>query len=122
MDSRFIKYIKDKKQLATVILAFALGAVLIFIGSKGESEERNEEVDIEEQISIACSSVEGVGACSVYVYYAPSDTRDAEAAVESVIIICEGADSPDVRLRLTKMMSSFFGIGTNRVRIEKMKS
>jgi hypothetical protein len=53
------------------------------------------------------------------VYYG-SDQK-GEETVESVIVICDGADSSQVRLTLTEMLSSFFGIGANRIRIEKKK-
>jgi hypothetical protein len=61
-----------------------------------------------------------VGECKVYLYYSENDKKNDTEKIESVIVVCEGADSVDVRLRLTKMLSSFFGIGSNRVRIEKM--
>ena len=121
LDRRFLKHIREKKDAAKIIAVLALGAVLIFLGGRLGENDASTVTGIEERIGSACSSIEGVGECTVYVYYAPSNTRTEDAVVESVIVICEGADSVDVRLRLTKMLSSYFGIGANRVRVEKMK-
>ena len=117
MDKRFLKYIKDKKSVALISLTLALGLILIFIGGRNDGVEIA-DVGIEERLSVACSGVDGVGECEVLVYYSSSGSRDGEK-VESVIVICDGADSADVRLRLTEMLSSFFGIGSNRIRVEK---
>ena len=116
----FIKFFKEKKDATKILIVLALGLILVFLGSKSD-ETLEVEAGIEEKIATACSGVDGVGDCSVLVYYAPIDSRADEAKVESVIVICEGADSVEVRLTRTEMLSSFFGIGTNRIRIEKMK-
>ena len=121
MDKRFFKYLKDRKDIARIGVVVALGLVLIFLGGRGEKTGTESDIGIEERIAEACSAVEGVGDCAVYVYYSAGETRGADDEVESVMVICEGADSVDVRLKLTKLLSSFFGIGSNRVRIEKMK-
>lgn len=117
LDKGFLKFIKEKKDITKIAVVLALGLVLIFIGSASREDTPEEAAGIEERLTELCSGVDGVGECSVLVYYAPSD----EGEVESVIVICEGADDARVRLRLTDMLSSFFGIGSNRIRIEKMK-
>ena len=122
MDKKIISYLKEKKEAAVILILLALGLILLFL-SGGESDApATAEVGLEERISEACSGVEGVGECSVYIYYTEADARNRTEDVESVIVVCEGADSVEVRLRLTEMLSSFFGIGTNRVRVEKMRS
>lgn len=122
MDKNFLKYVKSKKDVAIIIVMLCLGLILILLGSREKKEETETEDGLEERIASACAVVEGVGECEVYVYYSPSESSRESDTVESVIVICQGADSADVRLRLTEMLSSFFGIGTNRVRIEKMKA
>lgn len=117
LNRNFWKYIKEKKNVSIIAIALALGLLLIAIGSeKGISEPL--DLGLEERLSVACSGVDGVGECVVLVYYSP-DSSGKESRIESVIVICDGADSDDVRLRLTEMLSSFFGIGSNRIRIEK---
>lgn len=115
MGKNFYKYLKDKRSVMLVAVALALGLILIFLGS---GDEKSPELGIEERLAVACSGVEGVGECSVLVYYS-SEAGKNDGAVESVIVICDGADDVRVRLRLTEMLSSFFGIGSNRIRIEK---
>ena len=122
MDKRIIGYLKGKKELTLFFIALAIGLILIVLGSKDKDVPTASSSDLESRIAEACSGVEGVGECSVYVYYSDTDSRSGTDSVESIIVICEGADSAEVRLKLTKMLSAFFGIGTNRVQIEKMKT
>ncbi len=120
-DKGFFKFIKEKKDVTKIAVALALGLVLIFIGTNTDTAVEQSDEGLEDKLAAACSGVAGVGKCSVLVYYSTSDSRTEESKVESVIVICEGADSAEVRLKLTEMLSSFFGIGTNRIKIEKMQ-
>lgn len=120
MDKKFLKFLRDKKDVTKVALVIALGLILIFLGGRKDTPVSEDADGIEERIAAACSEVEGVGECEVFLYFAPGDSREEQ--VVSVIVVCEGADSAEVRLCLTSMLSSFFGIGTNRIRIEKMKN
>ena len=122
MGNKFLRSLKGKKETVIILIVLALGLILLFAGGKEEGEASIEEEGLEERIAVACSTVDGVGECSVYIYFSKDDSRDKAERVESVIVVCEGADSVSVRLRLTEMLSSFFGIGTNRIRIEKMQS
>ena len=117
LDKGFLKFIKEKKDITKIAVVLALGLVLVFIGSSSRDKPVESRTGVEDRLAELCSGVDGVGECSVLVYFTSSD----ESEVESVIVICEGADNVDVRLRLTEMLSSFFGIGSNRIRIEKMK-
>lgn len=118
MDKSFFKHLKGKDIIKVAVILF-FGLLLIFLGGKdGESTEQQQGDD--QKIADACSKIDGVGKCSVYVCYSTGREGDGDE-VQSVIVICEGADSPDVRLCLTEMLSSFFGIGTNRIRVEKMQ-
>ena len=122
MDKNFLKRFGEKKEFLAVLILLALGLILLFLGG---SEKQTAEVStegLEERIAAACSRVEGVGECAVYIHYSTDNSRGGKEKVESVIVVCEGAEAVSVRLRLTEMLSSFFGIGANRVRIEKMKS
>lgn len=112
MDKNFIKYFRDKGKLPLIIAALTLGVALILIGSV-EREAPKEEEGIEERIAAACSEVAGVGECEVLIHYSTAKSEE----VESVIVICDGGDSVEVRSRLTSMLSAFFGIGANRIRV-----
>ena len=109
---------KDIWRIGALVL---LGILLLITGS-GSDDVATSEISIEDKLAEVCSDVEGVGRCYVLVYYSPTNSRTDEPKVESVIVVCEGADSVGVRLCLTEMISSFFGIGTNRVRVEKMQT
>ena len=122
MDKGFLKHLRERRDLWRIILILAVGLLLIIIGSGSGSDSEAVDIGIEERLAAVCSDVEGVGECYVLIYYSPAATRNDAQAVESVIAVCEGADSVDVRLRLTEMISTFFGIGTNRVRVEKMRA
>ena len=117
-----MKYVKEKKDVMKIVIVLALGLILLFLGGRSENAVSDTTLGAEERIAAACSGVDGVGECRVYLYYSQNDKGGSADEVESVIVVCEGADSVDVRLRLTEMLTSFFGIGANRVRIEKMSN
>ena len=122
MDKGFLRYIKEKKDVTKIAIVLALGLILLFLGTKSEKTVYESDPDTEERIAAACSDIDGVGDCRVYLYYSQDEKKDSFNEVQSVIVVCEGADSIAVKLRLTEMLSSFFGIGANRVRIEKMRT
>lgn len=122
MDKGFLKHLRERRDLWRIVLILAVGLLLIIIGSGSGGDGEAVDMRIEERLAAVCSDVEGVGECYVLLYYSPTATRNDEQTVESVIVVCEGAGSVDVRLKLTEMISTFFGIGTNRVRVEKMQT
>ena len=119
MDRRIYRYLKDKRSVWLAAIVLALGLILIFMGS-ADDDGTSGGAGQEERLEQICSGIAGVGECQVILHYSPDDKGDA-GRIESVIVVCEGADSSDVRLRLTEMLSSFFGIGTNRIKIEKKR-
>jgi type III secretory pathway lipoprotein EscJ len=123
LDKRFLRYIKEHKDATKILLVLVVGMIFIFVGVKGSDTEGNKvgTVSLEDQLADICSSVDGVGACRVLIYYVENGTRySSEKRVASVVVVCEGADSIEIRKELTDMLASFFGIGANRIRIEKM--
>ena len=116
MDKGFLRYIREKKDVTRIAVVLALGLILIFIGGRAGKNETPVGDGIEKRIADACAGVDGVGECEVFVY---SSSDSSEGAIESVIVICEGGDSVEVRYRLTEMLSSFLGIGSNRIKVEK---
>jgi hypothetical protein len=64
--------------------------------------------------------VEGVGECRVIITYTTvgdSYYQSASKKVYAVAISCEGAKRVGVKANLTELVSSMFGIGTNRVSV-----
>ena len=62
-----------------------------------------------------CSMTEGVGECRVMITY----SADGKS-VYGVAVLCEGAESPEVRANVTELLASLFGIGANRISILKI--
>ena len=115
--SSFLSFLRGSRTAIVLAVLLALGAFLILPlggGSEGETEASDEE-----RLAALCSSIEGVGECRVYITYT-TETRGS-TRVESVAVVCRGASSPSVQAELTSLISSLFGIGTNRISISKMK-
>ena len=103
------------------MLLLIVGLCLIFSPS---GEEAVGDDDIEARLEELCSSLSGVGACRVMVTYdvvGKSYASEGRKVVKSVTVVCKGADKVGVRAELTAMLSSLFGIGTNRIHISRMK-
>ena len=115
----FLKFIKDKKDIMKIALVLSLGLLLIFIGGRNKNTTKDDG-ELEERVTSICESIDGVGECKVMIYYKNEATRTDDKHVDSVVVVCEGADSLEIRKSLTETLSSLFGIGANRVRIEKM--
>ena len=73
---------------------------------------------VENETAKRCSMVEGVGECEVMLTYREVD---GEKIVYSVAIICQGAESAEVRRDLTKLVSSLYGVGAHRISILKLE-
>ncbi len=107
-----------KKENRLIIILAAVGLVSLLLSIKGE--ESVPAVTQEDTLAEMCSLIEGVGECRVLIYYSNGEGEEGE--VESVIVICDGAESVAVEKRLTDMLSSFYGIGTHRIKIVKRRS
>lgn len=93
-----------------------LGLLLILMGSL-DAESEDTDTSLEERAAEMCSLMEGVGDCRVMMTYRQGE---AEEGVYAVLILCEGAESPAVRERLTSLFCSLYGIGAHRVEIQKL--
>ena len=116
-----VSFIKRNKSVLIVLGLLLIGALLIF--SPSESEDIGDD-DIEAKLEELCSSLSGVGACRVMVTYdvvGKTYASEGRKVVESVTVVCKGADKVGVRAELTSMLSSLFGIGANRIHVSKMK-
>lgn len=120
-DKSFLTYIRERKQTLWIILILLIALVVIFISSS-DTATTSDDDSLEARVSALCESIADVGECRVLIYYKPQTSRYDDKKVESVVVVCEGADSLSVRKTLTDMLSAFFGIGSNRVVIEKMKN
>ena len=131
---------KEKYRLIFVVLVAAVGMALVLFSLGGTKEEKTEKssqslaeykAELEKELESACSSIRGVGRCEVIVTFSrgAENTYKGTNLIESkppevmgVSVICEGADSDEVRAGIVGMMSSLFSIGTNRVSVMKLNA
>ena len=136
-----VAYIKNNKKTVGIVVLFVLGALLLlFSASDGaKAEDKKESYDslaeykesLETELARLCSSVEGVGRCTVTVSFERGEEKLYKGStlietkpprVMGITVVCKGADSDGVRASLTAMLSSLFDIGTNRVSVMKLNS
>lgn len=109
----------DKRGALFAAALLGLGLLLIFLGGDGSDAVSATALSDEERLSELCSRVDGVGECYAYLYFEDGGYR-SEEVLRGIAVVCEGGDRADVRVRLSEMLSSLFGIGSNRIRIEKL--
>lgn len=110
-DKGFFEFIKTSDKAPKLAIFIMIGVFLILIGSVSiNSNTRGEEKRVEQM----CSMIDGVGDCRVMMTYREVG---GESHVYAVTILCDGADSVNVRKDLTDMVCSLYGIGHNRVEI-----
>ena len=109
-DKGFLGFLRQKGGLWILVFAVSIGLFLLVYFSDGAENG----FDSTSEISELCSSVEGVGECRVMITY------EGEEPV-GIVVVCRGGDSVQVRHRLYEMLSALYGIGANRISIEKMK-
>ncbi len=102
-----------------------LGLLLIFFGMGGNDTAVTPAAadTIEADIRELCSSLEGVGQCRVLVTYEEKSLgygKGTESIISGIAVVCEGGESVAVKQRVSSVLSSVFGIGTNRIRVEKL--
>lgn len=122
---RAFDFFKSKPTYLKIIIIAAIGLLLIFVGtSLADGDSTATDTTLEGRLEELCSSVSGVGRCRVMVSYATAETRYGQEStdiVESVTVVCQGASTPAVKAELVSLLSSLFGIGSNRIYIAKMK-
>ncbi len=125
---------KNKKTVIIIgLVVFGLLLSLVFGGGGEESDapETLEEykVKMENELEKLCSSLDGVGKCSVTLsfskgaestYKSGKLTETKPPKILGVAVACRGADSPRVRQALCELFTSLFDIPTNRVAILKL--
>lgn len=110
-DNSFIEFIKSA---ITPKIAISIGLGLLLLLLAGLPVWQTEQTDGMEELAELCSSVGGVGRCRVMT------TKDAEGEITAVAVLCDGAESAEVRANLSKLISSLYGIGYHRISILKI--
>ena len=107
--------LKDGIPVKAVIVLILGVLLIVFGGVYGKTPTDARNVSTEEKIADLCSSTVGAGECRVMVVY----TDDGEQ-VYAVAVLCRGADSAEVRGRITEIICTLYGIGANRVSVMKL--
>ena len=110
LNNGFLGFLKKRGGLWILVLVASVGLFLLVFFSGSEQGTSN----LGDEISLLCSSVEGVGECRVMITYEGGEPV-------GIVVVCRGGDSVQVRHRLYEMLSALYGIGANRISVEKMK-
>ncbi len=134
-----IKGVLSKKGMILTVVLALVGILLISLpqGDKGvvgaDTEITLDEykAKLEGELVDMCRSVKGVGKCRVMITFlrGEENTYKGSLLVESkppcvlgVSVVCEGADSNNVKASLTEMICALFDIGANRVAVLKLEN
>ena len=113
-DSGFRGFLNFSGTAPKAAIILIIGFLLLLLGGR----EISVAGDVTEETKIAemCSVTAGVGECRVMVTYSPED-----GGIYAVAVLCDGADSAEVRSRITEMLCSLYGIGSHRVSVLKLE-
>ena len=115
-EKSFIEYLKSLPLGTKLSVCAATLAVLLAFGVGGESAGAPEVSDERSDLAEVCSLVDGVGRCRVMINYSES------GEVIAVAVLCDGAESTEVRSRLVGLISSLYGIGSHRISVLKIST
>ena len=109
---------KNNRVLAALLCA---GLVLLLIPSGRKSASGGAEgafTDEEKRLASVLSRMEGAGETAVLLARGPGRNDGFTGAV----IVCQGASSAEVRLRIVEAVRAFTGLGSHEIVVQNMKS
>lgn len=106
-----------KKNRAFLFL-LALGLLLIALSGGGKASETDCATDSEKRLEAVLGEMTGVGGVRVLL----SEAGNARDGYIGAVVVCDGAGSPAVRLRVTEAVAMFTGLGSNKILVEKTGS
>ena len=111
-------FAKKKSWLLVMLMAGIL--LLLTPGKTADQRKETEELFTlpEQRLAEVLAGMEGVG--EVKVLLAEKPGRDQGFA--GAVVVCSGAEDPDIRLRIVETVSAFTGLGSNKIAVEKMVS
>ena len=109
-------------QKRSVLLLLLAGGLLLLLlprtSGGGAAGKDDVSTDAEKRLCAVLSQMDGVGEACVLLSEEPSHRGTFSGAV----IVCSGAGTPGVRLRIVNAVSAFTGLGSNRIIVEELKS
>lgn len=97
------------------------GLILLLLPSGRRSADRDRETaftDEEKRLASVLSQMDGVGETAVLLAEGPGRNDGVTGAV----VVCRGAGSAEVRLRVVEAVSAFTGLGSHEIVVQNMKS
>ena len=109
----------QKKSVLIVLLAAGLLLLLWPRSSGSGTAGKNEDVSTTEEKRL-CAVLSKIGVGEVYALLSEEPNRRGEYT--GAVVVCSGARSPDIRLRIIQAVSAFTGLASNRIIVEELIS
>ncbi len=135
--NKFIAYLKQDKKRIFILAIGVIGLILVMLSSFESDNTQSEnstlseyESKLEDELSKMCSSIKGVGKCSVKVTFEEGERTEYRGSnvsasyppkVLGIAVICDGADKDNVRADITECLTALFDIGANRISVLRMR-
>ena len=110
--SEMLRALKEKATGLKYVLIVGLVGLLLLLWPSGQSSGADQEVPSaaeEARLEAVLSQMQGVGQVELLL----SDS--------GAVVVCQGADSAGVCLRVTQAVRCYTGLGADKVQIFKMK-
>lgn len=125
----FIAALKKRGMLLPAVIVL-LSVVLLAVGlSSARTQDGGDtgsagDADEQSRFEQMCSLIDGVGRCRVMMTYTEERTSyyssEKVKSVSGIAVLCDGGDSAEVKKRITELAVALYGIGANRVRVDRM--
>ena len=121
-DKSFSDFLKALPASVKLLAAVLLAALILFSLRAEDSDSAAADSE-EERIAELCSMIEGAGECRAVVTYEEKKSyfSESERSILAVAVICEGADDVRVEAQIKRLVSSMYGIGTNRIEVVRAR-
>ncbi len=112
----FLKSEGVSRLIAPIAIGLAMLLLLSLIGSN-ERKSAEDKAAAEPTLAEMCSAIDGVGECKVMLTYG----NDGDGRVTSAAVIYTGGGGLETERELKELISSLYGIGTNRIAVISAK-
>ena len=107
METEKLKKQIDKYNYPLLALLLGLVIMLVPIGKSGTDKSDNNAADDEIRLETVLQKCEGVGETKVLL------------SENGAVIVCQGAEDPEVRLSIIKAVEAFTGFTSDRIQVLK---
>lgn len=102
------------------ILALLAVGLILLLWPGSSAKDADDEIATEAELRLreTLEKMEGVGRVQVLL----AEGNGRAGGYTGAVIVCEGAESSAVRLRLVQAVAAFTDLGTNKILVEKWKT